>query len=102
MSPEEYAALPKENDPHTLTARNLAVYKMVYEFTRDNGYQPTYREIAQMLGSTNQNMVFSQLVRLERFGYLCTPQSRSNRMRQYGIQFLKKPDGSPFKGFKDR
>lgn len=78
------------------TARQMEVYAYLYGFTRDNGHQPTLRELMATFG-VSANALVGYLRSLHAKGWLDHGDGRSR-----AIRFLRRPDGTPFTGFADR
>ena len=77
-------------DPHTLTARQLQVYRLLWDGAR-RGVQPTVREIGQAIGVTSPNGVMVHLRALEKKGWIAPSDGTRTRSRV----LLRTPDGQP-------
>lgn len=86
-----------ETEPASLTDRQRAVFEYLYEFARDNGYQPSVREIAEHFGMDSQMGPFAHFRALTRKGWIVAAGGNSR-----SIRFLRRPDGTPFDGFADK
>ena len=53
-----------------LTVRQREVYEWVSAYVRENGYAPTYAEIARGIGCRNQSTVWELLTALQNKGYI--------------------------------
>jgi repressor LexA len=60
-------------DMSTLTPRQQELYGYLAEFLAEQGYPPSYREIAEALGIRSTNGVSAHLNALERKGYIERP-----------------------------
>lgn len=80
----------------TLTETQAELHRYLYEETRANGYQPSYRETLERFGWSSHNAVVNHLKALAKKGWITTSTGESR-----AIRFLRKPDGTPFEGFKD-
>jgi SOS-response transcriptional repressor LexA len=69
----------------------------MYEFTRDNGFQPSYRDMARQFHFNSINGLVSHMRALQKKGFLLIP---GNETRS--IRFKVRPDGQPFTGFADK
>lgn len=79
-----------------LTDRQSDVFLWIYEFTRDRGYQPSFRDVSREFRFRSTNSVRYHLDVLAHKGWI-EPVDFGNRC----IRFLFRPDGSPFCGFSD-
>ena len=80
-----------------LTPRQRAIFRFIFDWTCDKGYQPSYQEIMNHFGFSSPNAVRIHVKAMERKGWL---HSSGNEMRC--IRFLRTPAGMPFKGFVER
>jgi SOS-response transcriptional repressor LexA len=78
------------------TLTMLRVYEAFYEFARNHGFQPSIRELADMCGYDSANAVHGHMQRIARRGYV-----RFTGLNR-AVVLLKKPDGSPFRGFAEK
>ena len=53
-----------------LTEKQRAVYDWIAAYIRNNGYAPTYAEIARAFGWKNQSTVWEYMTALDRKGYI--------------------------------
>ena len=60
----------KENN--MLTKRQKEVLNTIETFIKNNGYSPTYRDIAQMLSMKHVSSVFEIVRKLDEKGYVTT------------------------------
>ena len=81
---------PPRLTDNELTARQRNILDYLVEFTRDNGYPPTMREIGGFFGIKSTNGVSDHLRALERKGYV----SRSDGQSR-GLTVVKASDGRP-------
>jgi hypothetical protein len=91
------ARIASASDPCDLdlTGRQAEVYRYLYETARDTGLQPTYREIGARFAIRSPNGVKHILYAIALKGYMTI------RPGRHGFSFLRRPDGSPFLGFRD-
>ena len=83
--------------PEPLTDNERAVYQALYETTRRQGYQPSLRELAALLGWTGWSHAQRSLDAIKSKGWIdADPQAGR------AIRFRYRPDGQPFSGFADR
>lgn len=87
---------PPEPDARPLTTRQAEVFRYLYEFTRDHGYQPSSRELCVTF-QFRPRAVTGHLYLMARKGWLAMSEGQSRAVR-----FLRRPDGSPFTGFADK
>ena len=87
---------PPESEARPLTARQAEVFRYLYEFTRDHGYQPSFRELCLEFHYASPNVVACFFNIMARKGWLVRGQTQSRAVR-----FLRRPDGLPFTGFAD-
>jgi len=80
-----------------LTPRQRAIFRFIFDWTCDRGYQPSYQEVMSQFGFSSPNAVRIHVKAMERKGWL---HSSGNEMRC--IRFLRTPVGRPFKGFVER
>lgn len=73
-----------------ITESRLNVLLGIEEFTVDNGYAPTVRELSELIGVSSHSSVHFQLEALEREGYLQrrARRARSCRLTGKGHQIL--------------
>lgn len=79
-----------------LTGRQLEFFSYIYEFTREHGFQPSMRDVCGHFDLETERSVSSFLFYLGLKGYV---EVRPREKR--AIRFLKRPDGTPFRGFAD-
>lgn len=79
---------------HALTPRQQEIYGWYYESTRRAGFQPSYRDTAEHF-EVGVNAIFNSLVSAADKGWV------QFARRSRGIQFLLRPNGTPFRGFSD-
>jgi SOS-response transcriptional repressor LexA len=82
-----------------LTGRQLEIFTFIYEHARDNGFQPSYREIGERFGIRSPNGMKEHLRLIRRKGYLALPKSFHQAR---AVVFLKRPDGTAFHGFSEK
>ena len=87
---------PPESEARPLTARQAEVFRYLYEFTRDHGYQPSCRELCRVFTAVSPNSANCYFAALAKKGWLARGQTQSRAVR-----FLRRPDGSLFTGFAD-
>ncbi|EOL8938667.1 LexA family transcriptional regulator [Cronobacter dublinensis] len=56
------------NSTSALTARQQEVLNMLADFQRRNGYSPTQKEVAQLMGAASPNAATDMLRKLEKKG----------------------------------
>lgn len=79
-----------------MTEVQSRVFVRWYEVLRDEGRMMTYREVCSEQGWSGTNTLTGVLDSLERKGWV------RRRGGYSGITFLKRPDGSEFRGFADK
>jgi repressor LexA len=79
-----------------LTDRQEDILSYIYELDKSTGVQPTLQEICDHFGISSKNGVAGHLQALEAKGWIVVIPRKSR-----SIQFLKQPDGKPFRGFSD-
>jgi SOS-response transcriptional repressor LexA len=75
------------------TRTQLDVYRYIFNFTCQNGWQPTLRETADHFGLSHSTVNWFVLA-LEELGWVGCRESSAR-----AIRFLKTPDGEAFVGF---
>lgn len=80
-----------------LTDKQHRLMTFLYASLRDRGMTPSHLEICEHLGAFYQSAVCAHLRLLEKKGYV---ELGANRRR--GVRILRKPDGSPFRGFAEK
>jgi SOS-response transcriptional repressor LexA len=80
-----------------LTPRQRAIFRFIFDWTCDKGYQPSYQEVMSHFRFSSPNAVRIHVKAMERKGWLL---SSGNEMRC--IRFLRTPSGMPFRGFVER
>lgn len=82
-----------------LTGRQMAVFQFVFDFTKKNGYQPTVTEVANKFGINTSAVTTGYYAAFRKKGWIggATGQGKGRALR--AMKFLRRPDGSPFKGF---
>ncbi|MCL4378369.1 MAG: transcriptional repressor LexA [Actinobacteria bacterium] len=82
----------KEN----LTQSQSDVLKKIYEFIADNGYSPSIRNIAEILGFSSPKAVSDHILILERKGYILKSSlARSIRLTEKSLWYLGVPNPLP-------
>lgn len=84
-----------QTNSNDLTDRQMEIYRTIYESARDNGYQPSIREIGDAVGLASTNGVVIHLRCLVLKGWIGGGDQVSSR----SVVLLKNLDGSKFKGF---
>lgn len=59
-----------KKDKDNLTIREREIYDYIVEFKRTNGYSPSWREIAQGVGTSSKNFIQKVLETLCDLGYI--------------------------------
>lgn len=77
-----------------LTDRQMTVLNHLYASIRKDGRQPTVREYMPVLGIYSPNGVMCHIHALIKKGYLARDHAKSR-----GYTLLRRPDGTPFRGF---
>jgi SOS-response transcriptional repressor LexA len=83
-------------DDQKVTDRALGVLRAIYEGARDNGYQPTVKELIAAYGLKSPNSIHGHLRVLEKRGWIVL------HRHARAVEFLRRPDGRPFRGFLDK
>lgn len=65
---------------NTLSIKQLQLLEAIEYFINQNGYSPTYEEIAQMLKCKKQS-IFKRVMLLEEKGYIKTEYSKARSIR---------------------
>jgi SOS-response transcriptional repressor LexA len=77
------------------TVGYMEVFRWFYNHVRNRGFQPSYREMMDRFG-LSPNSVTLKMRTLEKHGYV-----GAYRGAKRCVPIYRKPDGSPFRGFKD-
>ncbi len=83
-----------ETRPAPLTERQAELYRYIFEYTCEHGYQPSIRGICEHFGMKSPNSVAAHLRPLAKKGWVASPNLQSRALR-----FLYTPNGERFKGF---
>jgi repressor LexA len=83
-----------------LSPRQHQIYEWIFEFTKDHGYQPSYRQVMAEFGIRSPNAITNLLKVLDRKGWVCC--SRQPGDSNHSIRFIVTPSGEPFRGFVER
>ena len=85
----------------TRTDRQRALFEFLFEETRRLGFQPSLRQLAAFLGSSNSNAAITHLEALHKKGWIRhEPGGGKGSAPARCIEILRRPDGSPFDGFR--
>ena len=76
-----------------LTQRQYSLLSLTIDFTKRNGYQPSMKQMAELIGRASANSVQQHIDALEKKGYI----QRKEGGR--ALKFLKDEKGKPFRGF---
>jgi repressor LexA len=68
------------SDPRALTKRQDEILRFLRDFTRDNGYPPSVREIGDAVGLSSSSTVHSHLRALENKGYVRRDSSQARAL----------------------
>jgi len=89
------AATHVKNAPGDIaTDRQLEIFALIYESARNHGYQPSVRELCDLTGITSPNGIVGHIDALEAKGYV-----KADKNAARCLTILRKPDGTPFRGF---
>lgn len=77
-----------------LTERQFEIFCFIYNAIRDEGYQPSYREIGRRFSIGSTNGVKGHMDALSNKGYV-----RLGKGVHANLRLLRRPDGSSFQGF---
>jgi SOS-response transcriptional repressor LexA len=83
-----------------LTPRQREIYEWIFEFTKDHGYQPTFRQVMSEFGIRSPNGILSFLKVMAKKGWV--DRSRDPGDTNHSIRFLVTPRGRSFQGFVER
>lgn len=91
----------RPGDP--LTERQAAIFRYLYEQTRDTGIQPSFRDLMTRFGIRSPHGIKCHLEALEAKGWLgvVAREGRSG-VRSRSLKFLRTPSGAKFSGFLDK
>ncbi|MBQ7030819.1 MAG: transcriptional regulator [Bacilli bacterium] len=64
-----------------LTKRQKIILEAIDYFIQENGYSPTYNEIANLIGANNISSIFGICLKLEIKGYISTEKGKSRTIR---------------------
>jgi SOS-response transcriptional repressor LexA len=78
------------------TRRQADVLGFIYSTARDRGYQPSFVEIMEHLGTDSPSGLQGHFKYLARKGWV-----RVVKDRPRAAEILRRPDGTPFRGFSD-
>jgi DNA-binding MarR family transcriptional regulator len=84
----EYMAA--ETQPRPLTRKQAAIYAYLAAFISDNGYAPSFEEIAEQFGFTSLATVYEHLSNLAKRGWI-----RRSYNRSRAIELLVPPRTQP-------
>jgi repressor LexA len=79
---------------HGLTDRQAGIFFYLFQFTLQNGYQPSIRELCDEFTINSPNGMMVHLKALARKGWISLSGGESRAVR-----FLRRPDGGKFVGF---
>lgn len=85
--PERRAFIEREVRMQPLTERQKKLYDYLIEYTLENGYQPSVREMIDYMGCSSPNGARTHLNAMERKGWIG---GSSNRSRAIEIPELKR------------
>lgn len=71
-----------------MTNRNLEIYKFIVSYIKENGYAPTYREIAKSVGLV-VSRVITHIDRLEDEGCIEIKRGSPRAIKVVGYEFTK-------------
>lgn len=64
-----------------LTTSQMKVLRAIIVFTKDKGFSPTVRELADLTGFKSLSSVHAHIKKLELYGYILTEQSKSRTIK---------------------
>ncbi|ELY5784472.1 LexA family transcriptional regulator [Cronobacter sakazakii] len=73
------------NSTSALTARQQEVLNMLADFQRRNGYPPTQKEVAQLMGAASPNAATDMLRKLEKKGAISVSRGVARGITLNGI-----------------
>jgi len=79
-----------------LTPRQYALLSLTIDFTKRNGYQPSMKQMAELIGRASANSVQQHIEALTKKGYI--EKQEGGR----ALKFIKAEHGNPFRGFEWR
>ena len=66
-----------------------SVYKFLVDYITENGYAPTYREIADGTGLKSKSTVYNHLQILEMMGKIHMDKNKQRAIKLIGYEFVK-------------
>jgi repressor LexA len=82
---------------HGLTDRQAGIFLYLFQFTLQNGYQPSIRELCDEFTISSPNGMMVHLKALARKGWISLSGGESRAVR-----FLRRPGGGKFVGLVER
>lgn len=72
-----------------LTEKEYELYKFLIDYIKENGYSPSYKEIAEGIGIKSRSTVMEKLQRLQKKGKIQMKASSPRAIRILGYEFVK-------------
>lgn len=79
--------LNKEKKP--LTEKEYETYMFLIDYIKENGYAPSYQEIAEEFGLKSTSTVYERMKKLERKGKIEIKSGQPRAIKIIGYKFVK-------------
>ncbi len=72
-----------------LTEKDNDTYRFIIDYIKENGYAPSYQEIAEAFGFKSTSTAYKRIQELEYKGLIETKRRQSRAIKVVGYKFVK-------------